>query len=266
LAENSKVVLVQNGYPNPEILQAIGEKAVIMVVNAGFSLDASGTKAVTNRSQIDLPYGSLSREVSGEELRSVVGDLFLGNSPELSVRFDENIIEDVLKKTQYACIGAYCVVEAFKNSHPENEKFKFGKLSQLEATNSQIGINISDISAEVVEVAGFNLLSLQELRDRLKINENIESSIVADARSSSQMERGIVDNLLELGSQKNLSLPALNKLSQALQLIERTGWNLTEENIAEVKNLYAVSLETPSSVTENSVVQSLKNNGLQLTK
>jgi ketopantoate reductase len=96
LHENSKVVLVQNGYPNSEILTAIGNKDVLMVVNAGFSLDEQGAKTVTNKSEIDLPYGSLSKTSSREKLQEEIGQLFLGNPPRLSARCDDNIIVDII--------------------------------------------------------------------------------------------------------------------------------------------------------------------------
>ena len=97
---------MQNGYPNSEILAAIGNKAVVMVVNAGFSLDKQGMKTVTNKSEIDLPYGSLSQASSREKLQEEIGQLFLGNPLGLSARCDDNIIVDIMKKTQYAAKGA----------------------------------------------------------------------------------------------------------------------------------------------------------------
>jgi ketopantoate reductase len=252
LKENSKVVLVQNGYPTPEILEAIGSKAVIMVVNTGFSLDEEGSKAVTNKSLIDLPYGSLSQAISREELIEEIGAIFLGNPPGLQVRCDENIIEDVMKKAQYACIGAYCAVEAFKSRHPRDQKFTFGNLvssereelgsftSALSARgNSQIETNISAIVQEVEMIAGFPLLSLTELQERRKVNINIENSLVTDARNGRKMESGIVDNLLELARTKDLETPTLSKLSRALEIIESDGWKLDPQNIREVETCYS---------------------------
>jgi hypothetical protein len=150
---------VQNGYPNSEILAAIGNKAVVMVVNAGFSLDKQGMKTVTNKSEIDLPYGSLSKTSSREKLQEEIGQLFLGNPPGLSARCDDNIIVDIMKKTQYACIGAYCAVEAFLSHHPRDQKFTFGNL--VVCQKEEIGNSTSEVVASknaVIEEKIFQIL------------------------------------------------------------------------------------------------------------
>lgn len=251
LAEHSKIVLLQNGYPNPEILGAIGNKAVVMVVNAGFSLDANGQRTVTNKLEIDLPYGSLSSNASDQQSTKEIADLFLDNPPTIKVRYEEDIVLDVLKKTQYACIGAYCAVEAFKTHHPKDKKFTFGNLtaeqkdvgrftrSFIESRTKTTNQNISDIAKEVEMIAGVALLSPQELQDRIKINTNLENSLVTDARNGCQMELEIVDNLLILARERNLETPALNKLSKALGIIAEDRWDLKTENVKTMRKLYA---------------------------
>jgi len=107
-------------------------RAIILVINASFSLDEYGTKAVTNKSQFDLPYGSLFRNFSREDLEESVGKLFSGNNIDLRARYDDNIILNVMKKIQYAAIGAYCAVAAFKTLHPKDRKFTFGDLIHSE--------------------------------------------------------------------------------------------------------------------------------------
>lgn len=205
LHENSKVVLVQNGYPNPEILASVGDKAVVLVVNAGFSLDERGEKSVTNKSQIDLPYGSLTNAISRTELEAEIGQLFAGNSHQLSARCDENIFEDVMKKAQYACIGAYCAVEAFLSCHPQDQKFTFDKLSSAGARVAE------NIASEVRMIAGFELLSDEEIQTRLQENAKIENSLVTDARSGRDMELGIIDNICGLANGRGIRTPTYSR-------------------------------------------------------
>lgn len=248
LHENSKVVLVQNGYPDPEILAAVGNKAVVMVVNAGFSLDEGATKTVTNKSQIDLPYGSPLNAISREELEATIGQLFLGNTSQISARCDENIFEDVMKKAQYACIGAYCAVEAFKSRHPHDQKFTFGNLSSATNSNGEVGGNALKIAHEIRMIAGSELLSDAEIQSRIATNSTIENSLVTDARSGRNMERGIVDNLRGLAKGRGIETAALDKLSRALEVIEQDRWALAEENIQKVEKI--ISPDLPSNSTQ----------------
>ncbi len=248
LHENSKVVLVQNGYPDPEILAAVGDKAVVMVVNAGFSLDAQGAKTFTNKPQVDLPYGSPLKAISSEELEATIGQLFLGNPSQISARCDENIFEDVMKKAQYACIGAYCAVEAFKSRHPRDQKFTFGNLSSATNSNGEVGVNVLKIAHEIRMIEGSELLSEAEIQSRIATNSTIENSLVTDARSGRKMERGIVDNLRGLAKGRGIETAALDKLSRALEVIEQDRWALAEENILKVEKI--ISPDLPSNSTQ----------------
>ncbi len=251
LHERSKVVLVQNGYPQREILEVVGEKAVIFVVGASFKLGDDGRSAISNKSQIDLPYGSLMGLMNRVELEDSIGHLFIGSPRGIEVRYSDNIPADVLKKAQYACVGAYCAVEAFKSRHPRDIKFTFGNLmsSEREVVGdftraistkeiSQKEKNILDISDEIEMVAGFPLLSHPEMWERIKINSDIENSLVTDARSGRDMEIGVVDNLIILARARGLETPKLDDLSRALHLIEVDKWSLEDFNVRELKNIY----------------------------
>ena len=83
-------------------------------------------------------------------------------------------------------------------------------------------------------VAGFPLLSVEELQERRKINAKLENSLVYDARNARKMERGIVDNLCGLANCRGIETLFLDKLSQALQVIEEDRWKLKEENIKKI--------------------------------
>ena len=48
------------------------------------------------------------------------------------------------------------------------------------------------------------------------------------------MERGIVDNLFGLAANHVIETPFLDKLSQDLEVIEKDGWKLREENIQKI--------------------------------
>ncbi len=248
LKENAKVVLVQNGYPSPEIVSAIGNKAVVMVVNAGFSLDENGS-AITNKTMIDLPYGDFAHQKNSAR---EVGNLFTNIDRQIQARFDSNIEIDIMKKAQYACIGAYCAVEAFKRRASKDRKFTFGNLSDsnieevgkftkmlrdkdCSATNQRI----SAIAQEVQNLSEIPLLSESEIQERIAINSNIENSLVNDARNGRRLERGIVDNLLSLARNQRLELPTLENLSQALEIIESDGWRLEQSNIQAVNDLFS---------------------------
>ncbi len=248
--ERTKIVLVQNGYPNPEILGAIERNAVVMVVNAGFILDENGVSK-TNKTIIDLPYGDLSKSLIQEDLEQTIGKLFAEDSSAIQVRFDSNIELDIMKKAQYACIGAYCAVEAFKRRASKDSKFTFGNLRETDIedvgkftkilrdkNSSAINQTISMIAQEIQSLSEIPLLSAYEIEERMLINANIENSLVTDARNGRRLERGIVDNLLLLSREKNLVSPALDSLSRALEIIEKDGWKLEKENVRDVRNLF----------------------------
>ncbi len=227
LREESKVVLLQNGWPNPELLKAIGSRAVIMVVNAGFSLSEDGV-SYTNKAVVDVPYGSLVVS-NQDEMEETIGKILAAENIQVRYNNQSELIEDIAKKTQYACIGALCAVEAFKKHHAKEQKFTF--------KNLVISEEIFLIAQEIREIFGAELLSNQELVERIKVNAEIENSLVSDARNGRKIELEIVENILALAQAKSVVTPSLDKLFSSLKIIASDQWQLIPDNVEAVKKI-----------------------------
>jgi len=251
LQKDAKIILVQNGCPNSEVVRAIGDNVAVMVVNAGFSLDFEGRVSITNKPEIDLPYGFLTGG-DAHELQSKISSLLVSGKGGLKVRHEPEINRDIWSKAQYACIGAYCAIEAFKHHHPRDKKFTFADLA---ATGSEE--NIAQIAKEVGAVFGSDLLSREDLDSRRALNAKLENSLVTDARGGNQMERAIVDNILAIAAAKKIATPALLALSNALKIIEKDKWELKAENVAQVQEFFPPQACKPSVEVDSKLTQQL---------